>query len=1122
MQTNYSFFSKNFFLVLILSTFFGCGSDTDLDTDVVPETIIKTGYFIDSAVEGVSYNSDQGDIGITDRDGKFNYTLGSTITFSIAGIELGNISDINSDNKILIQDIVGVNRSDTANEEVLKIARFLQSLDNDKNPSNGIEITQDTRDTLENTNRSISNMNIIQVEELVAISIGKTFVTQDNALSHLDIVLETINSDDNLELTAKESSVEIIEENSVEIVEESSVEIVKEIINEIPQEIITNQYQWSVDGNIVSKEKTYSTADLEAGNHTLKLEVMSRGELIYSDSKILNVTEYFAPIIKTNFPNTTYHSLLGNNILFDASQSIDSDGNIVSYEWSEANMILSREKIFSINNLSLGIHTITLSIIDNDSQTTTENITIEIVNYVNSYVQEVNNTPTANAGIDQTMMEGSSITLDASLSTDFENDTLTYAWLENGSFLSNSKIFTKSDFTVGFHLITLMVTDNVGGSSTNTVGVTISKPDIDTTVKPLTEPIADAGADSIVYYNDNAVFDASSSADYDDSIVSYIWSENAEILSTDKIFSKNDFSMGIHTITLTVTDESGLIDTDEVIVTVAGPIANAGADRTVNVGDTVTLDSLGSFGNNNKYTWTSSTYDLRGLESSPTFTMNSPGIHNFTLTATAKDPIIDTNSKPIYPSDEDIVTITVLDDSGLNIDAILDTVSRSTTYIRPENSNEDELVISIRVTEYNVSLDASQSYDSDGTIVKYEWFQYNDISAQQELVGTGSNISVTLNDPKCILKITDNDGNFVEMFVKESIGTTLNDFIFVSSVQVSISDIKNMEPTSLGIDSSYTRDDDSNQKASDIGGVKTIFGQLALDLSDPVAKAGTNKIIGEGESAILDASSSTDLDGFIESYSWSEGSILGTGINPVINGLSAGIHNILLTVTDNDGNTHEDNIIITVNAKPSTAPSSDAGSDQIVTQGESIYLSGVNSLDADNDIVSYKWSEGTNTLSYSRDTVLNNLSVGDHIITLTVIDGVGNIATDSVAITINQAPNIVPISNAGKDLVVTVNNTFTLNASGSSDIDGSIVKYEWFEEDGSLLSNKESPSLTMSSIGEYTLRLRVTDDRGDTNTDELALSVTDVSTHSSIKGDNLVFDIFNSNENDIFTILIND
>jgi hypothetical protein len=127
------------------------------------------------------------------------------------------------------------------------------------------------------------------------------------------------------------------------------------------------------------------------------------------------------------------------NVTFDGSGSVDFDGSIVSYEWKENNTVLSTNPIFSKNNFPLGEHNITLTVTDNNNDSNSDNIVLIIA---------VNNAPIANAGTDQLAIDGEIVTLDALQSYDGDGNISSYKWEENGTVLSTSTDFTKSDFTI--------------------------------------------------------------------------------------------------------------------------------------------------------------------------------------------------------------------------------------------------------------------------------------------------------------------------------------------------------------------------------------------------------------------------------------------------------------------------------------------------------------------------------------------------------------------------------------------------------------------------------------------------------------------------------------------------
>ena len=84
---------------------------------------------------------------------------------------------------------------------------------------------------------------------------------------------------------------------------------------------------------------------------------------------------------------------------------------------------------------------------------------------------------------------------------------------------------------------------------------------------------------------------------------------------------------------------------------------------------------------------------------------------------------------------------------------------------------------------------------------------------------------------------------------------------------------------------------------------------------DPIANAGTDQIV--FDRATLDGSLSKDLDGMIESYHWdlqhrenSSYNQTAEGVSPVVSNLESGFYDATLTVTDDDGLTGTDTVLI--------------------------------------------------------------------------------------------------------------------------------------------------------------------------------------------------------------------
>ena len=87
-------------------------------------------------------------------------------------------------------------------------------------------------------------------------------------------------------------------------------------------------------------------------------------------------TQNRAPTIKVKVEPVS--SIKGDNIYFDASESRDSDGEIVSYIWKEGDKIISNSVTFNKNDFKVGNHIITLTVTDDGNLSVSKNISISV------------------------------------------------------------------------------------------------------------------------------------------------------------------------------------------------------------------------------------------------------------------------------------------------------------------------------------------------------------------------------------------------------------------------------------------------------------------------------------------------------------------------------------------------------------------------------------------------------------------------------------------------------------------------------------------------------------------------------------------------------------------------
>jgi len=236
--------------------------------------------------------------------------------------------------------------------------------------------------------------------------------------------------------------------------------------------------------------------------------------------------------------------------------------------------------------------------------------------------------PAANAGVDQTANEDTVVTFDGSASQD-ENGIATYTWtfIDATPQTLSGKNPTYTFATPGTYIITLKVTDPSGNYATDTVIIT---------VLDVTKPIANAGSDRTVNEDTPITLDGSASSD-NVGITAYTWTftdVTTKTLTGEK--PTYTFNMpGVYTITLNVTDATGNWATDTIVITVADvtkPVANAGQDKTVNVGTTVSFDASGSSDNVGivSYEWDFGDGTM-GIGATTTHTYTKPGTYTVTL-----------------------------------------------------------------------------------------------------------------------------------------------------------------------------------------------------------------------------------------------------------------------------------------------------------------------------------------------------------------------------------------------------------------------------------------------------------------------------------------------------------
>lgn len=146
------------------------------------------------------------------------------------------------------------------------------------------------------------------------------------------------------------------------------------------------------------------------------------------------------------------------------------------------------------------------------------------------------------------------------------------------------------------------------------------------------------------------------------------------------------------------------------------------------------------------------------------------------------------------------------------------------------------------------------------------------------------------------------------------------------------------------------------------------------------------------------------------------------------------------------------------------------------------------SSDLDGTIVSYDWDFGDGGTATGATASHSYVTPGVYVAQLTVTDNHGRTGTAHETITVN-APQAAPSASASASPATgPAPLAVVLDATGSSDSDGTIVSYEWDLGDGSSASGAVVNHL-YSTPGTFIATVTVTDDDGLSDTFEVAIEV---------------------------------
>ena len=334
---------------------------------------------------------------------------------------------------------------------------------------------------------------------------------------------------------------------------------------------------------------------------------------------------------------------------------------------------------------------------------------------------------------------------------------------------------------------------------------------------------------------------------------------------------------------------------------------------------------------------------------------------------------------------------------------------------------------------------------------------------------------------------------------------------------------------------------DSNDLSSDIDSVVITVerGQL------PIADAGTDLNIIEGDSATLSGASSADPLGRSLSYQWSISNAPSTSSGALFTDLSAasptftpdatGSYLLSLIVNNGISDSLPDSVVVNVASSNPLAPVADAGADILDGQDcTDIQLNGMASSDPNDDELDFLWTLQSKPV----DSTVTTASIsdaedaqptfypdvaGEYILSLAVYDGSAWSIPDLVTVSVSErVANIAPMVIAGASLFldggsadcVLSGYNYNCDACGSlsvtigtdaviSDADGDPMSSEWVVLSGDatisdptylettvLLSGAAPSDLNVCDETTYEFELIVEDCPGDGSNDSVEFTVT--------------------------------
>ena len=288
-------------------------------------------------------------------------------------------------------------------------------------------------------------------------------------------------------------------------------------------------YSWSLTSkpvgsvavlaSVTSAKPTFTAA--LAGTYVVALTV-NDGK-VNSTAATVTVTAAVANVAPVANAGVAQNVLTGTIVTLDGSASSDANGDQLTYSWSltskpagsTAALVSSTSAKPTFTADAAGTYVTALTVNDGKVNSTSTSVTVTAA--------VANVAPVANAGVAQSVVAGTLVTLDGSASSDANGDQLTYSWSLTSKPMGSAAVLTLATsvrpvFTAdqaGTYVASLIVNDGKVNSTTTMVAVAASVANA--------APVANAGVAQNVVAGTAVTLDGSASSDANGDQLTYNW-----------------------------------------------------------------------------------------------------------------------------------------------------------------------------------------------------------------------------------------------------------------------------------------------------------------------------------------------------------------------------------------------------------------------------------------------------------------------------------------------------------------------------------------------------------------------------------------------------------------------